>query len=51
MGCETSVVVVKKIKDGRDEWCNFSGDGVAEVGNIFGVDGLDDLLDEGLFEK
>ena len=48
---DASIVVVKKLEDCWDEWCNFSGDGVAKGGNIFGVDGLDDLLDEGSFEK
>ena len=48
---DTSVIVVKELKDGRDEWCNFSCDGVAKGGEIFGVDGLDDLLDEGSIEK
>ena len=30
---------------------NCSGDGVAKGGKIFGVNGLDDLLDEGSFEQ
>ena len=42
---------MKKLKDGWDEWCNFSGDGVAKGGEIFGVDGFDNMLDEGSFEK
>ena len=46
---DASIVVVKKLDDGRDEWCNFSGDGVAKGGEIFFADGLNDLLDEGLF--
>ena len=44
---DLSIVVVKKLEDSWDEWCNFSGDGVAKSGKIFRVDGLDDLLDEG----
>ena len=48
---DASIVVVQELKDGRDEWHNFSGDGVAKGGEIFGVDGLDDLLDEGSFEQ
>ena len=51
LGGDASIVVVKKLEDGRDDWCNFSGDGVAKGGEIFGVDSLDDLLDEGSFEK
>ena len=51
LGDDMSVVVVKKLEDGRDEWCNFSGDGVAKGGKICGVNGLDDLLDEGSFEE
>ena len=51
LGGDASIVVVKKIEDSWDEWCNFSGDGVAKAGEISGFDGLDDLLDEGSFEK
>ena len=51
LGINASIVVVKKLKDGRDEWCDLSGDGVAKGGKIFVVDGLNDLLDEGLLEK
>ena len=29
----------------------FSSDGVVKGGEIFGVDGLDDLLDEGSFDQ
>ena len=38
-------------KDGWDEWSNFSGDGVAKGGEIFVVDVLGDLLDEGSFKQ
>ena len=48
---DASIVVVHELKDGRDEWRNFSGDGVAKGGEIFGVDGLDDFLDEGSFKQ
>ena len=41
---------MQELKDGRDEWRNLSGDGVAKGSEIFGVDGLNDLLDEGSFE-
>ena len=46
-----SVLIVQELKGGWDEWHNLSGDGVANGGEIFGVDGLDDLLDEGSFEQ
>ena len=49
MGGDESIVVVKKLEDGQDKWCDFSGDRVAKGGGIFGVDGLDDILDEDLF--
>ena len=39
------------LKDGWDEQCDLSRNGVAKDGKIFGVDGLDDLLDEGSLEK
>ena len=48
---DASIVAVKKLEDGWDEWCNFSGDWVAKGGELFGVGGLDDLLDEGSSEK
>ena len=50
-GGDASIAVVKKLEDGRDEWCNLYGVGVAKGGKIFGVDGLDCLLYEGSFEK
>ena len=46
LGGDASIVVVKKLEYYWYEWCNFSGDGVGKVGEIFGVDGLDDLFDE-----
>ena len=48
---DASIVVVEELKNVRDEWCNFSGDGVAKGGKIFGVDGLDGLLGEVLFDN
>ena len=51
LGGDSSIVVVKKLDDGQDEWGNFSSDGVAKGGEVFGADGLDDLLYEGSFEK
>ena len=42
-----SIVVVEELKDGQDKWCNFSSDGVAKGGNIFDINGFNDLLDEG----
>ena len=51
MGGDASIMFVEEIEDGWDEWCDLSRDGVAKVGNIFGVDGFDDLLDEGNLKK
>ena len=51
MGGDASVVVVKKLEDGRDKWCNLSSDGVVKGGQMFDVYGFDDLLYEGPFEK
>ena len=51
LGGDTSIIVVKKLEDGRDEWCDFSCNRVTKVSKIFGADGLDDLLDEGSFDK
>ena len=51
LGGDTSVIIVKELEDGRDKWFNLSCDGVAKGGKIFGVDGLDDLLDECSLEK
>ena len=42
---------MQELKNGRDKWRNLSGDGVAKGSDIFGVDGLDNILDEGLFEQ
>ena len=51
LGGDASIIVVKELEDGWDEWCDFSCDGVAKGGNIVGVDVLDDLLDEGSLYK
>ena len=51
MGGDTSVIFVKELEDGWDEWCNLSLDRVAKGGDIFGINGIDDLLDEGSLEK
>ena len=51
LGGDTSVIFVKKLEDGWDKWCNLSCGGVAKGREISGVDGLDDLLDEGSFEN
>ena len=40
---DTSTIVVKKLKDVWDEWCDFSCDVVANSGKIFVVYGFDDL--------
>ena len=46
-----SVIVVKELEDGWEEWCDFSCDRFAKGGKIFGVDGFDDLLDEDSLKK
>ena len=46
-----SVMIVKELEDGRDKGCNLSCADVAKGGEIFGVNGLDDMLDEGSLEK
>ena len=46
-----SVMIVKELEDGWDKGCNLSCAGVAKGGEIFGVDGLDDMLNEGYIEK
>ena len=48
---DAPIVVVQELKDGRDEWRNFSGDGVVKDSEIFVVDGLGILLDEGSFKQ
>ena len=42
---------MEELEYGWDKWCNLSGDGVAKGSELFGVNGLDDLFDEGSFEK
>ena len=44
------VIVVHEIKDGRDEWHDLSGDGIAKGGKVFGVYSFDDLMDGCSFE-
>ena len=51
LGGDTSVIVVKELEDGQDEWCNFSCDRVAKSGKILIVDGPDDMFDEGSLKK
>ena len=51
LGGDASVIVVKVLKDGWDERCYLSRDWVLKGGEIFGVDGFDDLLDEGSLKK
>ena len=50
LGVDTSVIVVKKLKDGWDEWCNVSCDRVTKGGDILGVYDINDLLDKVSFE-
>ena len=48
---DASIVVVQELKDGQDKWRNLPGGAVTKGGNTFVVDGLDNFLDEGLFEQ
>ena len=47
----THVIIVQRIKDGRDNWRDLSGDGIAKGSKVFGVYRFDYLLDDGLFEQ
>ena len=51
LGGDASVIFVEVLEDGWDERCDFSRDGVSKGGNIFGVDGFYDLLDECSLKK
>ena len=51
LGGDASIVVVKELEDGWDEWCDLSRDRVAKGGKIFGVNGFDNLFDEGSLKK
>ena len=48
---DAAVIVVKVPKDGWDERHDFSRDGVAKGGKIFGVDAFYDFLEEGSLKK
>ena len=45
------VIIVQEIEDGRDKWHDFSVDGIAKDGGVFGVYSFDCFLDDGLFEQ
>ena len=51
MGGDATVIVVEVLKDGWDERRDFSCDGFAKGGEIFGVDSFNDFLDEGSLKK
>ena len=51
LGIDASIIVVKELEDGWDDWCDFSRDGVSKGGEIFSVNGFDDLLDEFYLKK
>ena len=51
LGGDASVIVVKVLEDSWDKRCDLSRNGVAKGGKIFGVDGFNDLLDEGFLKK
>ena len=50
-GGDAAVIVVKVLEDGWDNRRDLSCDRVAKGGEIFGVDGFDDFLDEGSLKK
>ena len=41
------VIIVQKIKDGRDEWRDLSDDRIAKGGDVFGFYNFNDFLDDG----
>ena len=45
------IIIVQEIKDGRYEWSDFSGDGIAKGNEVFGVYSFDYYLDYGSFEE
>ena len=45
------VIILQKIEDGRDEWCDFSGDRITKSVKVFGVYSFDDFLDDGSFDQ
>ena len=45
-----TVNIIQEVKDGRDEWRDLSGDGIAKGGEVFGVYSFDGFLDDGSFE-
>ena len=51
LGYDAAVIVAKVLEDGWDERRDFSRDRVAKGGEIFGVDGFDDFLDECSLKK
>ena len=51
MGGDAFVIVVEELKDSWDEWCDLSRDRFAKGGEISGVYGFNDLLDESSLKK
>ena len=51
MGGNAPVIIVQKIEDGQEEWCDLSGDRIEKGGKVFGVYSFDDFLDDGSFDQ
>ena len=45
------VIIVQEVKVGQDECHNFSNDGIARVGEVFGVYSFNEFLDDGSFKQ
>ena len=45
------VIIVQEIKDGWDEWRDFSSDDIVKGGKVFGVYSFDDFLEDGSFKQ
>ena len=45
------VIIIQEIEDDRDKWRDFSGEGIAKGGKVFGVYSFDGLLDDFSFDQ
>ena len=46
-----SVIIVQEVDHVRDEWRDFSGDGISKGGEVFGVYSFNGFLDDGSFKQ
>ena len=44
------IIIIQEVKDGRDEWCDFSGDRIAKGKKVLSVYIFDEFLGDGLFK-